>query len=94
MLKVDGINNESLILDGEWVEKQRGGAPRARIPASSFKSVELKEFDRRKKLFGGEREQLVQAVLTFEQPPFLSLTVTADKRAQLDELLAKLDAAR
>ena len=54
----------------------------------------LKEFDRRKKLFGGEREQLVQAVLTFEQPPFLSFTVTADKRAQLDELLAKLDAAR
>jgi hypothetical protein len=94
MLSVDGESNERLVLDGEWFEKQRGGEPKARITASSFRSVEWKDFEKRKKLFGGEKEQMVQVTLTFEQPPFVGFITSADKRPQLEEIVAGLERAR
>ena len=94
MIKVDGLNNESLVLDGEWLEKLRAGEPKAKLPASSFKQADVQEIDRRKKLFGGEKEHLIQVTLTFEQPPFIGFTVPEEKREQLQALLAGLEAAR
>lgn len=93
MLSVDGESNERLVLDGEWLEKQRMGQPKARLAASSFRSAEWKDFEKRKKLFGGEKEQMVQVVLTFEKPPFIGFITTADKRPQLEEIVAGLEAA-
>lgn len=49
-LIVDGESNESLVLDGEWFEKQRGGEPKTRLPAASFRSVEWKEAEKRPQL--------------------------------------------
>ena len=94
MLIVEGQSNESLVLDGEWFEKQRGGEPKSRLAAASFRSVEWKEIERRKKLFGGEKEQLVQVTLTFEQPPFVGFVTEAAKRPKLEEIVAGLEAAR
>src|SRR5690242_1034267 len=54
MIFVDGQSNERLILDGEWFEKQRGGQPKTRVPASSFQSAQWAEIERRTKLFGGD----------------------------------------
>lgn len=93
MISVEGESNESLVLDGEWLEKQRMGQPKARIPASSFRSAEWKEFSKRKKLFGGEKVQMVQLVLTFEKPPFIGFITEAEKRPQLEEIVAGLEAA-
>lgn len=93
MRKVNGINNESLILDGEWLEKHRAGEVLAKLSASAFRSVDLSEIERRKKIFGREKERLVQAILEFDQPPIVSLTVPVEKRPELDELLAELESA-
>jgi len=93
VIAVDGESNERLVLDGEWLEKQRMGQPKARIPASSFRSVEWKEFSKRKKLFGGEKVQMVQLVLTFEKPPFIGFITEAEKRPQLEEIVAGLERA-
>ena len=93
MLSVDGQSNERLVLDGEWFEKQRGGEPKARIPAASFRSADWKDIKRRKKLFGGEKEQLVQVTLTFEQPPFVGFVTAAEKRPQLEAIVSGLEAA-
>ena len=46
MISVEGESNESLVLDGEWFEKQRMGEPKARIAASTFQKVEWKEFEK------------------------------------------------
>lgn len=92
MLSVDGESNERLVLDGEWFEKQRGGEPKSRLPVSSFRSVEWKDIERRKKLFGGEKEQLVQVTLTFEQPPFVGFVTSAEKRPQLEAIVSGLEA--
>jgi hypothetical protein len=54
VISVDGESNETLVLDGEWLEKQRMSQPKARQPIASFKQAEWKEFEKRKKLFGGE----------------------------------------
>lgn len=94
MIKVKGINGESLVLDGEWVEKLRAGEPRAKLAASSYRSAEVTGFERRRGLFRGGREQLVQAVLTFAEPPFVSITVPRAERGPLDELLAELERRR
>ena len=95
MIKVNGLHNESLVLDGEWFEKLRAGEPKAKLPASSFKSAEVTEIERRKKLFGGEKEQLIQVMLTFEEPPFIGFTVAEPRSArELDALLGALEAAR
>lgn len=93
MISVAGESNESLVLDGEWFEKQRGGEPKARIAASTFQKVEWKEFEKRTKLFGGEKVKMVQVVITFEQPPFVGLITEAEKRPKLEEIVAGLEAA-
>ncbi|MBS1880838.1 MAG: hypothetical protein JST31_15110 [Actinobacteria bacterium] len=93
MLSVQGESNEALVLDGEWFEKQRGGDPKSRLPAASFKSVEWKEFEKRTKLFGGEKVKMVQVTLTFDQPPFVGFVTEAEKRSQLEAIVAGLEAA-
>jgi hypothetical protein len=94
VLSVQGESNESLVLDGDWFEKQRGGEPKARLAASSFRSVEWKEFEKRKKLFGGAKEAMVQVTLTFAEPPFVGFVTEAEKRPALEEIVAGLEAAR
>jgi len=93
VLSVEGESNETLVLDGEWFEKQRMGQPKARIAAASFKEVQWKEFEKRTKLFGGEKVKMVQVVITFEKPPFVGLITEAEKRPQLEEIVAGLEAA-
>jgi hypothetical protein len=92
-LSVQGESNESLVLDGEWFEKQRGGEPKARLEAASFRSVEWKDFEKKTKLFGGEKVKMVQVTLTFERPPFVGFVTEAEKRPQLEAIVAGLEAA-
>ena len=94
MIFVDGQSNERLVLDGEWFEKLRGGQSKTRVPASSFRRAECKDIDRRTRLFGGGRETLVQVTLEFEGSPFVGFVAAADKRPQLEAIIAGLDAAR
>ena len=94
MISVDGESNETLVLDGEWLEKQRMSQPKARQPIASFKQAEWKEFEKRKKLFGGEKVKMVQLVLTFEKPPFYGFITEAENRPRLEEIVAALEAAR
>jgi hypothetical protein len=94
VLSVQGESNESLVLDGDWFEKQRGGEPKARLAASSFRSADWKEFEKRKKLFGGEKQAMVQVTLTFESPPFVGFVTEAENRPALEEIVAGLEAAR
>lgn len=93
MISVQGESNESLVLDGEWFEKQRGGEPKARLAASSFQQVEWKEFEKRTKLFGGDKVKMIQVTLTFAQPPFVGFITEAEKRPKLEEIVAALEAA-
>jgi hypothetical protein len=76
------------------VRKAARGGPKARLAASSFRRVEWKDLEKRKKLFGGEKEQMVQVTLTFEQPPFVGFITTVEKRPQLEEIVAGLERAR
>ncbi len=92
MLEIHGLSNETVVLDGEWFEKLRGGTSKTRLPAASFVSAEVTETNRRKKLFGGE--QLLQVTLTFSRPPFVGLMTSAENRAKVDALVAGLEAAR
>jgi hypothetical protein len=94
VLSVQGESNESLVLDGEWFEKQRGGEPKARLAAASFRSVEWKDFEKRKKLFGGAKQAMVQVTLTFETPPFVGFITEAENRPALEEIVSGLEAAR
>ena len=94
MIEIRGLSNETVVLDGEWFEKLRGGTSKTRLPAASFVSAEVTETNRRKKLFGGEREQLLQVTLTFSRPPFVGLMTSAENRAKVDALVAGLEAAR
>jgi hypothetical protein len=94
MIFVDGQSNERLVLDGEWFEKQRGGQPKTRVPASAFRGAQWAEIARRTRLFGGEKERLVQLTLTFEGGPFVGFVTEEAKRPQLEAIVAGLDAAR
>ncbi len=92
MFRIDGINGESIVIDGVWVEKLRANTSTGRKPADRYAGTDVKEFSRRKRLFGGGRVDLLQ--LTVNVGAFVSLVVPAEKRAEVDALLAELDAAR
>ncbi|MCX2714992.1 hypothetical protein [Mycolicibacterium sp. J2] len=54
MFRIDGINGESIVIDGVWVEKLRANNSIGRKPADKYSGTDIKELSRRKKLFGGE----------------------------------------
>jgi len=92
MSRIDGIDGESIVLDGNWVEKLRTNTSRGRNPADRYSGTQVKEFSRRKKLFGGEKEQLLQVIINVGT--FYSLNVPAERRAEVDALIAELEKAR
>ena len=92
MLRIDGINGESIVVDGNWVEKLRSGSSRGRNPADQYSGTDIKEISRRTKLFGGEKEQMLQVIVNVGT--FYSLTVPAERRAEVDALIAELEQAR
>jgi hypothetical protein len=92
MFRIDGIDGESIVVDGNWVEKLRTGSSRGRNPADQYSGTHVKEFSRRKKLFGGEKEQLLQVIVNVGT--FYSLNVPAERRAEVDALVAELERAR
>ena len=92
MFRIDGMNGESIVVDGSWVEKLRSGSSRGRNPADQYAGTEIKEISRRKKLFGGEKEELLQVLVNVGT--YYSLTVPVERRAEVDALLAELEKAR
>lgn len=94
MLQVNGQSNESIVLDGQWFEKLRGGQSKTRVPASSFVSADLQRIERRKKLFGGEKEQLTQVTLQFDGGPFVGFITGAENEAKVQEIVNGLEEAR
>ena len=92
MFRIDGIDGESIVVDGNWVEKLRAGSSRGRNPADQYSGTQIKECSRRKKLFGGEKEQLLQVIVNVGT--FYSLHVPAERRAEVDALIAELEKAR
>ena len=59
---------------------------------TSTPGTQIKEFSRRKKLFGGEKEHLLQVIVNVGT--FYSLKVPAERRAEVDALIAALEKAR
>jgi hypothetical protein len=94
VISVNGQSNETIVLDGEWFEKLRGGDPKTRVPAASFVSVETQEIERKKKLFGGEKEALFQATFRFDGGPFVGFITSAENRARVEEIITGLEQAR
>jgi hypothetical protein len=92
MFRIDGINGESIVVDGNWVEKLRTNTSRGRNPADKYSGTDIKEISRRKKIFGGEKEELLQVIVNVGT--YYSLTVPAEKRAEVDALIAELEKAR
>ena len=92
MLEVKGINHESIVLDGRWVEKLRAGQSKKRIPASSLRDAKLNDASRKKYVLFGEREELVQVVLMFDTG--MGLIVPAGKRSEVDRLVQELEKAK
>jgi hypothetical protein len=92
MFRIDGINGESIVVDGNWVEKLRTGTSRGRNPADQYSGTDVKEFSRRKKLFGTEKEHLLQVIVSVGT--FYSLQVPAERRADVDALISELEKAR
>lgn len=92
MFRIDGINGESIVVDGSWVEKLRTNTSRGRNPADKYAGTDIKEVTRRKKIFGGEKEELLQIIVNVGT--FYSLTVPAERRAEVDALIAALEKAR
>jgi hypothetical protein len=92
MFRIDGLNGESIVVDGNWVEKLRTNNSRGRNPADAYAGTDIKQISRRKKLFGGEKEELLQVIVNVGT--FYSLTVPAERRADVDALVAELEKAR
>ena len=92
MFRIDGLNGESIVVDGNWVEKLRSGSSRGRNPADQDSGIDIKEISRRTKLFGGDKEQLLQVIVNVGT--YYSLTVPAERRSEVDALVAELEKAR
>ncbi|MFI5508688.1 hypothetical protein ACIA48_14540 [Mycobacterium sp. NPDC051804] len=92
MFRIDGLNGESIVVDGNWVEKLRTNTSRGRNPADKYAGTDIKEITRRKKIFGGEKEELLQLIVNVGT--FYSLTVPAERRSEVDALIAALEKAR
>lgn len=91
MFRIDGIDGESIVVEGNWVEKLRTKTSRGRNPADQYSGTQIKESSRRKKLFGGEKEQLLEVIV--DVGTFLTER-TGGRRAEVDAPVAELEEAR
>ncbi len=41
MFRIDGLDNESIVVDGNWVEKLRSGSSRGRNPADQYAGTQI-----------------------------------------------------
>lgn len=94
MISVDGQSNETIVLDGEWFEKLRGAQSKTRLAANTFTSVDAQVIERKKKLFGGEKEQLFQATFSFDGGPFVGFVTGIENEAKVRAIISGLEAAR
>jgi hypothetical protein len=92
VFRINGIDGESIVVDGNSVEKLRSGSSRGRNPADQYSGTQIKEISRRKKLFGGEKEELLQVLVNVGT--FYTLTVPVEKCGEVDALIAELEKAR
>jgi hypothetical protein len=92
VFRINGIDGESIVVDGNWVEKLRSGSSRGRNPADQYSGTQIKEISRRKKLFGGDKEELLQVLVNVGT--FYTLTVPVEQRGEVDALIAELEKAR
>ncbi len=92
MFEIKGLNGESIVVDGGWVEKLRAGTSVARKPASSYRSLEVKETSRKKFVLFGEKEELLQVIVALDT--FFGLMLPAEKRGEVEHLRSELEAAR
>lgn len=92
MLEIKGLNGESVVLDGHWLEKLRSGTSVARVPVAGYRETQVTETSRRRSLLSRDREELLTVV--FVLGSMVGLVLPADRRDELDRFrLALGDAA-
>jgi hypothetical protein len=92
VFRIKDINGESIVVDGGWIEKLRLHDSKARAPAADYIDTQVTETSRRKRVLFGDKEELLQVLVNVGT--FMSLTVRADQRAEVDELIAALERAK
>jgi hypothetical protein len=94
VFQLKDINGQSIVVDGAWIDKlDWGGNSKAHVPASGYSGTEVKETSRKKKILFGEKEELLQ-VLVSTGGPVMALMVKAEQRPEVDQLIAELEKAR
>ena len=92
MFRIKDINGESIVVDGGWIEKFRLHDSKGRAPAQDYIDTQVTETSRRKRVLFGDKEELPQVLVNVGT--FMSLTVRADQRAEVDQLIAELEGAK
>jgi hypothetical protein len=89
MIEVTGTNGESLLFDGATVAKYRhhGKDEAARNPVSTYREVRIKHK-------GGKRGREGTYEVMLAMSSFMALSVPESGKADLDALVAALDATR
>ena len=68
------------------------GNSRARNPISSYSGTQTSELTRRKKILFGEKEHLIQVVMSCQN--HMALMVPAESKGQVDAFVAELERAK
>jgi hypothetical protein len=89
MLELKGLNGESLILDGEWLEKLRGGSTSvARIPISRYQNATLESTTTKKFVFFGDKTEVL--IVTIQAGMFMGIQLPGEKKAEAEGFIAAL----
>lgn len=91
MLELKGLNRESIVLDGGWLDKLRAGTSVARVPVSGYREATITETARKKGIFSREREEIVTLVLAMQQ--MVGLVVPGDRREQVKRFVVAVEHA-
>ena len=68
VFRVKDINGESIVVDAGWIEKFRLNDLKTRAPAQDYIDAEVKETSRRNGMVFGEKEELLQVLVSTWAP--------------------------
>lgn len=91
MLAITGLNGESVVLDGPWLEKLRSGTSVARVPVAGYRTTHVTVGSRRRSALSRDREPLLTVVFVLET--MVGLVLPAERRSELDRFRRALDDA-
>jgi hypothetical protein len=92
MERLDGLDGESVALEGDYLESLKDGVSRTRLPLWDWRSTDVRPISRRKIPLVGPKREYLQVIFKFDV--WVALIVPIEQRPAVHRFMRRLEKQR